>query len=138
MGFTSETHAAAHYRTKYRSRWAMNHCREKARHLLLNMQWVTGAPMNICAQAEAARERRAAWARSHRSNPAAGVTAMGVTARGWAADKPRLRGTTLPLTHFGCTLHDSAPHAHAPAPPPGLAHMCVFRLFVLCCISLLN
>ena len=49
MGFTSETHAAAHYCTKYRSRWAMNHCREKARHLLLNMQWVTGAPMNICA-----------------------------------------------------------------------------------------
>ena len=72
MGFTSETHAAAHYRTKYRSRWAMNHCREKARHLLLNMQWVTGAPMNICAQAEAARERRAAWARSHRSNPGRG------------------------------------------------------------------
>jgi len=72
MGFTSETHAAAHYRTKYRSRWAMSHCREKARHLLLNMQWVTGAPMNICAQAEAARERRAAWARSHRSNPGRG------------------------------------------------------------------
>jgi hypothetical protein len=36
----------------------MNHCREEARHLFLSMQWVTGAPMNICAQAEAARERR--------------------------------------------------------------------------------
>jgi len=72
MGFTSEKYAAAHYRNQYRHRWAMNHCREKARHLLLNMQWVIGAPMNICHQAEAARERRAAWARSHRANPGRG------------------------------------------------------------------
>ena len=69
MGFTSETHAAAHYRTKYRSRWAMNHCREKARHLLLNMQWVTGAPMNICAQAGATAPAAASTRRTRSLAP---------------------------------------------------------------------
>ena len=72
MGYTSEKHAAGIYKTKYRHRWAMNHCREKALHLLLNMQWVTGAPINIQHQHEAARERRAAWARNHRANPGRG------------------------------------------------------------------
>ena len=48
------------------------HARRLATSSSLNMQRATGAPMNICAQAGAARERRAAWARSHRSNPGRG------------------------------------------------------------------
>ena len=46
----------------------MNHCRDKALHLLINMQWVTGAPCNIAHQAAAARERHARWARLHRTD----------------------------------------------------------------------
>jgi hypothetical protein len=113
----------------------MNHCREKARHLLLlNMQWVTGAPMNICAQAEAARERPADLGPVSLTAPtlAAGATATGATAREWE-DKPRLRGAALarrPHSSRTARTLPFAPHAPAPSPP---ARICVFCLFVLLC-----
>ena len=64
---------------------------------------------------------------------AAGVTATGVTARECAADKPRLRAAPIFLSGALCPLR-----YRAPAPPPAPARICVFRLFVLYCISVLN
>ena len=37
-GFTSRTVATGAYKAMYRHQWAVNHCREKAEHLLLNIQ----------------------------------------------------------------------------------------------------
>jgi hypothetical protein len=112
--------------------------------------------MIICAQAEAARERRAAWARSHRSNPGRGrhrhtpprgrhLTRHG--AREWEerGDKP----TTLCPRAARSTLCPplAPPHAqarlrpHAPGCPfafllPSLRLACVFVfcVFLIVCL----
>jgi len=48
----------------YRHEWAMNHCREKAEHLLLNIQHALPEHgMSQAAQQQAHCERRAAYAR---------------------------------------------------------------------------
>ena len=63
-GFASRTVARGHYKAMYRHEWAMNHCREKAEHLLLNIQHALPEHgMSQAAQQQAHCERRAAYAR---------------------------------------------------------------------------
>ena len=79
-GFTSRTAATGAYKAMYRHQWAMNHCREKAEHLLLNIQHALPEQgMSQAAQYQAHCERRAAYARrccskaSHNFRPSVGA-----------------------------------------------------------------
>ena len=47
-GLASRTVARGHYKAMYRHEWAMKHCREKAEHLLLNIQHALPDPNMGC------------------------------------------------------------------------------------------
>ena len=80
-GFASRTVARGHYKAMYRHEWAMNHCREKAERLLLNIQHAL--PEHGMSQAAQQQARRCCSKASKNFRPSVGARAR-KSARGAA------------------------------------------------------
>ena len=106
--------ATGAYKAMYRHQWAMNHCREKAEHLLLNIQHALPEQgMSQAAQYQAHCERRAAYARRccsrapHNFRPIDGAQAAAnalAARRGSEVEGRRRVHTAPPLIYAACLV----------------------------------